>query len=83
MKEVTQNLCRCQFFEFLPFSETRQLGDRVFYWAVFKLETIYHHFLLLTNSIVIHESVVITSHYHIVVAEELDTMQEGTENDDV
>ena len=35
-----------------------------------KLETIYH------------ESVVITSHYHIVVAEELDTMQEGTENDD-
>ena len=34
MKEVTQNLCRCQFFEFLPFSETRQLGDMVFYLAV-------------------------------------------------
>ncbi len=29
MKEVTQNLYRCHFFEFLQFSETR------FYWAVF------------------------------------------------
>jgi hypothetical protein len=35
MKEVTPNLFRCQFFEFLQFSETRKLGDRVFYWAVF------------------------------------------------
>jgi hypothetical protein len=37
MKEVTPNLFRCQFFEFLQFSETRKLGDRVFYWAVFKM----------------------------------------------
>jgi len=39
MKEVTPNLFRCQFLarglEFLQFSETRQLGERVFYWAVF------------------------------------------------
>jgi len=35
MKEVTPNLFRCQFFEILQFSETRQLGERVFYWAVF------------------------------------------------
>jgi hypothetical protein len=38
MKEVTPNLFRCQFLarglEFLQFSETRQLGERVFYWAV-------------------------------------------------
>ena len=41
MKEVTPNLFRCQFFEILQFSETRQLGERVFYWAV--LNKIYRY----------------------------------------
>jgi hypothetical protein len=42
MKEVTPNLFRCQFFEFLQFSETRQLGERVFYWAVLTLSELLH-----------------------------------------
>jgi hypothetical protein len=49
MKEVTPNLFRCQFFEILQFSETRQLGERVFYWAVFCADK-YYQYLTVTNS---------------------------------
>jgi hypothetical protein len=49
MKVVTPNLFRCQFFEFLQFSETRKLGDRVFYWAVFKLRSLCTYTAYITN----------------------------------
>jgi hypothetical protein len=60
MKEVTPNLFRYQFFEILQFSETRQLGERVFYWAVF-LQDIKSRFVTICDKIGI-------SHVHVFCA---------------